>query len=372
MLVLEKPTRVSTRFPHRLTQEFKQPCVCSVVDFDNPEESMAYDAFVENHPDATLFHGVAWKRAVERAFGHQSFCIAARVGNRYRGVLPLFEINSVLAGRFMVSMPYATYGGPLSLDNETRDSLLSYAKELTAKRNCRSLELRTIHAADQTLPLVKSHATFIGELPENPDEMDDFLPRKARASARSAEQKSGLTNEFDPADIRHVWQLYSRSMRRLGSPNYPLRFFEELQTALGDNMLVQLVRHRRTPVAGLISFVHRDTLMPYFAGIDDRLPIYGLSHYLHREAMRWAARRHLKKYDFGRSRLDNAGAFNFKRLCGFIPQPLEYQTYVVPGSSAPDLAASSPKWSLARRCWQKLPLSIARPLGGRLARAIPG
>src|SRR5262245_1529315 len=119
MLVLEKPARVTPRFPHKLTQEFKQPCICSVVDFDNPEELMAYDAFVEHHPDATLFHGLGWKRAVERAFGHQSFCIAARVGNRIRGVFPLFEINSVLAGRFMVSMPYATYGGPLSLDKET-------------------------------------------------------------------------------------------------------------------------------------------------------------------------------------------------------------------------------------------------------------
>jgi FemAB-related protein (PEP-CTERM system-associated) len=352
MLLLEKPTRVSTRFPHKLAQEFKLPCTCSAVDFDNPEEVMAYDAFVESHPDATLFHGLAWKRAVERAFGHQSFCIVARLENRIRGVFPLFEINSVLAGRFMVSMPYATYGGPLSLEDDTTQSLLNYARELTSRRGCRSLELRTIQAADQSLPLVKSHATFIGDLPADPTEIDDFLPRKARASARSAEQKSGLSNEFDPADLRDVWQLYSRSMRRLGSPNYPLRFFEELQSAIGDNVLVQLVRHRRTPVAGLVSFVYRDTLMPYFAGIDDRLPIYGLSHYLHREAMRWGVRRHLKKYDFGRSRLDNAGAFNFKRLCGFVPQTLEYQTYVAPGSSAPDLAASSPRWSLARRCWQ--------------------
>ena len=34
------------------------------VDFER------WDAYVDNHPEATFFHRAAWKTVLERAFGH--------------------------------------------------------------------------------------------------------------------------------------------------------------------------------------------------------------------------------------------------------------------------------------------------------------
>jgi FemAB-related protein (PEP-CTERM system-associated) len=331
-----------------------------------------YSEYVAGHAEATFFHEIGWKRAIERAFGHESWYLLAERAGQTVGVLPLFQVNSLLAGRLLVSVPYATYGGVLADDADAAGSLLNEAKSISKSVGARSVEFRTQRAADPSLSVRSSHVTFVKSLPSRVDQVLGSFPRKARAAARRATERYPLVTHFGSHLLPMVWRLYARSMRRLGSPNYPRRFFEALLAANPQRMICQLVCCGERPVAGLITFLHRNTVMPYFAGIDERRDIYGLSHFLYAESMRWGVEHGFARYDFGRSRIDNTGAYEFKRLCGFDPQPLEYQTYIAGGHSAPDLAAGSPRWAMARRLWQHLPLAVARPLGGWLARSIPG
>ena len=343
-----------------------------VITESTPAEDAAYSAYVAAHPDAALFHERPWREAVVAAFGHRPHYLLARRGSRVVGVLPMFQINSVVAGRFLLSMPYSTYGGPLADDADATAALLAHARDLAGRIDAATLELRTVRAADPTQPVRSRHARFVRPLPTNVDAFENYLPRKARAAARKAAATAPLTIASGREHLDTAWRLYARSMRRLASPNYPRRFFRALADALGDRMIVQLVRAERRPVAALVSFIHRDTLMPYFIGLDERVELYGLSHYLYQESMRWGVSRGLRAYDFGRSRIDNTGPYNFKRFCGFEPTPLEYQTFVSPGRSAPDLSPGSARWALARDVWKRLPLLLTRPLGGWLARSIPG
>lgn len=331
-----------------------------------------YREFVDRHPRATVFHGLEWKRAVERAFGHRTWFLTAFRGDTIVGVLPVYQINSVLAGRLLVSVPYATYGGLLATDRGSCAALLMESRALMDELGARSLELRSITAADPNQAVQGRHVTFRKPLPLDPAQVASTMPRKARAAARRAEQRHGLTVEFGAGHLSTVWSLYARSMRRLGSPNYPFRFFEELAAALGDRLVVQLVCRDGRPVAGLATFLFRDTVMPYFAGADERHGVYGLNQYMYLQSMQWGVEHGYRRYDFGRSRTDNAGACDFKRHCGFEPEPLEYQTYVAPGRTAPSLTPSARRWTMARRAWKRLPLRVTRPLGGWLSRSIPG
>ncbi|MFQ5411684.1 MAG: FemAB family XrtA/PEP-CTERM system-associated protein [Phycisphaerae bacterium] len=342
-----------------------------IIPFDSGL-SRDWEAYLQRHPDGTFFHGSAWKKAVERTFGHRFRGLIATRGSDVAGILPLFEVRSILAGRLLVSIPYATYGGILADDAAVSEALFDRATVLAGKIGARSIELRSIRAALPSLETQRTHATFFKPLPRAPDRVDATFPRKARAAARRADERHRLTVVFGDAYLPDVWRLYARSMRRLGSPNYPARFFEALARSDPGNHVVQLVRYQDRPVAGLLTFLHRDRVMPYFAGVDERADLYGLSHFLYRESMRWGVEKGYRIYDFGRTRLDNAGPFNFKRLCGFEPMMLEYQTAVMPGYAPPDLSPTSTRWKAARTVWQSLPLTITRPLGSWLARSIPG
>jgi len=410
--------------------------------------SVAWQDYVDCHPEGTFFHGLAWKQSIERTFCHRArYLVATRRGGKSRksktesrkpkaesrnlrsletsrrgaeiaekhvinpslrplhpcasaplrlcvsssqsairnpkspkdvpvrrivGVFPLFEVNSVLAGRLLVSVPYATYGGILADDEEVAVALFAEAKAIASQSRVRSIEVRSIRASVPLLGVQHSHAMFRKPLPDQAEDVLSVMPRKARAAARRAAERYELSVGFDRVLLPVVWQLYSRSMRRLGSPNYPYRFFEELSASTGDDCVVQLVRHQGRAVAGLVSFLYRDTVMPYFAGLDERESVYGLNNFLYAESMRWGVRQGYRMYDFGRTRIDNTGSYNFKRFCGFEPQQLEYQTYVMPGRTAPDLSPGSSRWIAARRMWKTLPLPITRPLGAWLAKSIPG
>lgn len=284
----------------------------------------------------------------------------------------MFDVRSVVAARMLVSMPYATYGGIIADDASVADALYRAAIDVATRIGARTIDLRSAAAAMPDEPIIESHATFRRALPSTTEKVPAILPRKARAAARQADARFSLKTTFDPTDLEIAWRLYSRSMRRLASPNYPLGFFEALRSALGDRLLVQVVRCDGRPVGGLLTFLHRKTLMPYFLGLDERARIYGLSHFIYMKCMEWGVHHGYCEFDFGRSRRENKGASDFKRHCGFEPTILQYQRYVAPGAKAPDLSPGSAKWAVARRVWRGLPLAITRPLGGWLAKSIPG
>ncbi len=315
---------------------------------------------------------MGWIEAVQQTFGHEPMLLSAHRGGELVGVLPLMLVRSVIGGRMLVSVPYAIYGGVLADNSKTAQALSIRARELAIEIGARVLDLRSAAAADAELPIVNRYVTFRRPLPAQADDVPLWLPRKARAAARRAIEKHPLKVELDGGAIDEVWQLYSRSMRRLGSPNYPLRFFHELARTLRRECVVQIVRLGDRPVAGLMSFHFRDTAMPYFVGHDERLELYGVNQFLYEQSMRNAVRASCRIYDFGRSRADNAGSADFKRFCGFEPTPLQYQRFVPPGRVAADLVPSSARWSAARAIWRRLPLPIAQTLGGRIARSIPG
>lgn len=337
-------------------------------------------AYVQAHPDGTLFHTLAWRDAVSEVFGHQAEYLTAWRGEAMVGVFPLMRVASRLAGVILVSVPYGVYGGALADDDEAYAALLARARELAGETGARWVDIRSAEARHPGLPMVEKYVTYRKRLPTEPEAVLAHLPRKARAAARHARERHALRVEFDDRHLPTVWDLYSQSMRRLASPNYPLRFFRALLERTGHDAcdptrpghVVEVVLRGDLPVAGLVSFVYRGVFLPYFVGCDERFEKYHPNNLLYTAAMEEGVRIGCEVFDFGRSRADNVGPCEFKRNQGFEPSPLGYQYYVPSGGRAPDLHPDNPRMQLARRVWPCLPLAVTRPLGAWLARSIPG
>lgn len=349
-----------------------------------PADEPSWKQYVAHHPAGWLFHELAWQRAVGQVFGHRPVYLMARRGDNVCGVLPMFVVESRLAGRLLVSVPYAVHGGPLTDDAESAAALRRAAERiarsaaavsmewrcarpaLDASEGCRGDEKRTSWRS------VDEHITFRRALPADPRQVPEWLPRKARAAARRAAERHELTVSFDDAALPDVWRLYAISMRRLGSINYPYRFFEALMAETPGRHLVQTVRADGRPIAGLITFIGRGMAMPYFVGTTERGRVYGLNNYLYCKAIERCVEMGCTTFDFGRSRRDNAGSVDFKRFHGFAPQPMAYERFVPSGGADAALSPSHPRFALPRRLWPYLPLAVTTRLGAWLARSIPG
>jgi len=350
-----------------------------VSQLDQRSENL-WGAYVARHPAGTFFHTLIWRDAVTEAFGHVSRYLAAWRDDRLVGVFPLTKINSHLAGTILVSVPYAVYGGTLADDGEVHQALLDHAGRMADRLKVQWIDIRSVTPQWDDLPVVKRYVTFRKHLPSDPQLVLAEMPRKARAAARQARDRHGLTVDFDDDHLNTVWSLYSQSMRRLASPNYPTGFFRALieRTAgMGDESaaarhLVQVIEHKGKPIAGLLSFVYRGTIMPYFSGYDERFEKCHPNNFMYLTAMEKGVELGCRQLDFGRTRIDNKGAYDFKRFQGFEPTPLNYQYFIPTGGRVPDLTPSHPRVQLARRVWPKLPLSVTRPLGAWLSKSIPG
>ncbi len=344
----------------------------TTADTTHSDDRQAFEAYVNDAPEATFYHTAAWRDAVHECFGHEPYDLVARRDGRIVGALPLTLVRSWIAGRLLVSVPYAVYGGALVDDDEAAAALLERLKDLAGRLDVRCVDLRSDRATLPELPTVDRYVTFRKRLPDRVEDVLPSLPRKARAAARNGRNKHKLEVDFGDHLLPTVWHLYARSMRRLGSPNYPRRFFDALLARTPGKHLVSLVTHQGEPAAGLVTFLFRDTVLPYFSGCDETRDRFGINNVLYLSLMEWAVENRYPVFDFGRSREANRGAYDFKRHQGFEPRPLEYQIYVPPGKDTPNLTPGSGKFALAQRLYRKLPLWATKRLGGWLARAIPG
>jgi FemAB-related protein (PEP-CTERM system-associated) len=288
------------------------------------------------------------------------------------GQLPLFLVRSRIAGRMLVSVPYGVGGGILTDDREVAGALFAAARDLAEARDCAAIDLRSEFAMVDGLPVVSRYVGFARELPSQPEEVWNWLPRKARAAARNGRDRFRLSVAWGDEHLNQVWRLYSLNMRRLGSIAYPLRFFEALRSRTPGQHWVQLVWRGGRPVAGLLALQFRDRVMPYFLGATREARRCSAAHFSYVTLMERAVAHGYRVFDFGRSRRDNTGSHDFKRFCGFEPAPLGYQLWTAPGRPAVSLSPDSPKFRLARRIWPYLPLRVTQAMGGYLARHIPG
>lgn len=331
-----------------------------------------WDGYVRDHADGTLFHLDGWRRAVHATFGHEAIYLLATRGPHTIGALPLFSIRSLLAGRMLVSVPYGVGGGILADDDQTAWQLFEEATDIARECRARVIDMRSARACVPGLAIDERYVGFARELPDRVEDVLAWLPRKARAAARNGRKKFRLEARFGDEYTDAVWRLYARNMRRIGSINYPRRFFHDLCGAFADAHWTSAIFRDGRMVAGLITFVFRDVVMPYFIGTTDEARRCSAAHFAYLTVMERAVAEGYRVFDFGRSRVDNTGSYDFKRFHGFQPVPLQYQAWTPPGKSRPDLTPTNPTLSLGRRIWPALPLCVTRPAGAWLARHIPG
>jgi len=334
-------------------------------------EDAQRDTYVRAHAHGTFFHLSGWRRVIERVHGHDALDLGAWRGKRMVGVLPLMLCRGPFGGRQLISMPYATYGGPLGDEPAIVAALVERARHMAEELRAGHLELRCIEDCGLELVQNSLYCTFFRELPSDPAQVLARMPKKARAEARKAREKHGLELSSGHWYLEDLQRMFLSNKRELGSPGLPPAHFKAILEQFERAVFVHLVRQGGTPLAAVMSFAYQDTLIAYYAGVQpgaDRA--VSASNFMYMALQEWAATRGFQRFDFCRSRVDS-GAFEFKRHQGFEPTQLNYRYHLVRRRSLPSFTPSNPRTHVLRSAWSRLPLWLARILSARLARYLP-
>ncbi|HMS15547.1 MAG TPA: FemAB family PEP-CTERM system-associated protein, partial [Planctomycetota bacterium] len=295
--------------------------------------------FVDAHPCGTIFHELIWRDVLQRTFGHRMVYLLAERAGEVVGVLPLVRIKSIFFGTSLVSVPFGVYGGLLTQDAVATQSLVAAAQAAQTAHGAGYVELRHLVPPDGvSLPTKDLYATFVCELPPSREDVLGRMPRKARAEARKAREKAGLTVDQGPLNLNEFHELFARNKRSLGSPVFPKSLFRNIQDILGDRCYTLTVRHEGRPLTSVMNFVRKGTLMAYYSGAAEDANRFSANNLMYVAVMEDGVDRGLTEFDFGRSR-KATGAFEFKKNQGFEAKDLFYQYLLKPGDQLPEVNA---------------------------------
>ena len=332
--------------------------------------SELWDAFVMSHPRGTPFHLMAWQRLIQRTFGHEPRHIIAKKSgcDVVVGVMPLFLVRSLIFGRILTSTPQAAYGGILASSQNVALAILQSAREMAQKLGVQFLELRNFgnEVDDEGLLRKDLYVTFRQELQPDPDANLLSIPRKTRAEIREGKRK-GLEFKVDQIGSDEFFNVYSRNVRDLGTPVFTRQLFANGLREFGPNCKIFSVHWKGEVVAAVWTLFYKDEVVPYFGGSLREYNHLAVNSFMYGMLIRYAAENGYRIFDFGRSK-KGTGSFSFKKRWGMTMTDLPYQYALVRSRSMPDTSPLNPKFSLGIEMWRRLPLSLTRLAGPRIAR----
>ncbi|WP_144821951.1 FemAB family XrtA/PEP-CTERM system-associated protein [Marinobacter piscensis] len=339
-----------------------------------------YDNYVAGHPEATPYHSSAWLQAAESSYGHPGWLVTVNRNGHLCGVLPLLEVKRPFGAKSLVSLPFCDLGGVLADNEEIKEWLIAEAWVLADEKRINTLEIReggsVVEGPQQSLP-VGTKVRMLCDLPDTSEALFKSYKPKLRSQIRKAE-KNGLRAELrtDADAVNLFYQVFTRNMRRLGSPVHSAQWFQELKAAYGDSLLVGLVFHNGQPVAaGIVLLAGKEACIPWASTLEafNRLAPNMLLY--------WTLLSHVcdagcSRFDFGRSTIGE-GTYRFKKQWGAEPHGLNWAEYrggittpAVVSDGGNNAAIASRLRPFIEGAWRQLPLPIANWLGPKLRRYI--
>jgi hypothetical protein len=124
-------------------------------------------------------------------------------------------------------------------------------------------------------------------------------------------------------------------------------------------------------VAAVMTFHFRDHLFPYYGASDPSYNAKGPNNFMYYDLMRWGGQNGYRTFDFGRSKKEGSGSYDFKAHWGMVERELPYEILLINRKSVPNYSPTNPRFQLTIRLWQHLPLRVTRALGPALIRLVP-
>ncbi|OGW49156.1 MAG: hypothetical protein A2V62_03925 [Nitrospirae bacterium RBG_19FT_COMBO_58_9] len=342
-----------------------------VAKVERREDEAAWDRFVVENHDATGYHLTAWRHVLATVFGHRTVYLMARgTEGNVKGILPLVFLSSPLFGQFLVSLPYVNYGGLIADGPEVQEALLGVASDKAKELGASHIELRHTGGPELAWPKKDHKVSMRLDLPTRFEDLMKAFPPKLRSQVRRGE-KEGMTVHVGGLEmLDDFYRVFSRNMRDLGTPVYRKDFFAAILSTFPKAATIAVVRYEGNPVATGFLYGFRHTLEIPWASSDRRYARFAPNMFLYGAVLKYACEQGYRCFDFGRSSKES-GTYRFKEQWGAKPVQLHWYYWLRDGGPLPELNPQNPKYALAIRLWQQLPIPVTTMVGPMIAKYLP-
>jgi len=349
-----------------------------------PQSDGRWEAFVNSHPNGTIYHHPAWINVIQREYGQSGEHLACEdEGGRLLAVLPMFHTKGLpsnlggrLTGRRLSSLPRTPLAGPLSKNRDATVAILREAVSRALLNPRISLQIKTLGPdldglVDGIVSIPWRHS-YVLELPHGPKASFRVPDARERAKIRWAVNKAaklGLSvrSAQTEADLQAWYRLYLETMRRSAVPPRAYRFFADLWKSLRprgmmDLLLAELANiEPKVIIAGSVFLHFGSTVWYAFSGMTRKHSSFRANDAIQWRAINEACERGYRYFDFGEVPHGHTELARFKSKWG--AQPVQLHRYYAPPPCSVNELYEAPSRSLAQSLWCRLPLKVTAWLG---------
>lgn len=336
------------------------------------QDKLAWNTYIQGHPQATPYHNFGWLNSVELAYGHGNVGLIATQtlaqGSEIVGVLPAILMRIPFKGQILCSLPFCDVGYALADSNEVRDLLIN---DLRAKYGQDAkVEYRDSEHAIYSAELNGQKVRMLLQIPDSSAVLMAGFKSKLRSQIRKAE-KNGLNYVLGSNQtlLDDFYQVFVCNMRKLGSPVHSKLWFQHLYEQYQNDMLISVVYKDKLPIGGgIVLLTANKACIPWASTLAE------YNKLAPNMLLYWSILQHLSdneysQFDFGRSSFGE-GTFKFKQQWGAEPVALNWH---LPGDLPSPLNESDGTNNLRQlveTAWSYLPLSLTTWLGPKVRKYI--
>ena len=315
----------------------------------------------------------SWMSIAQRAYRFPAHRLEIEQESGVNGILSLMEIKHPLLGHYLVTAPFASYGGFAFSSVEARDMLLARARQLGEELGAEYVNVR-FDAGDETPPTgwVQDpiYVTFLMDLSPNPESLFPNFSSDHRNHIRKS-LKKGFAIRFGRLDLLDdVYEGLAQSMRELGSPYHTKAYLQSMAQSLGDALEFVVLYGPKAKIAGAaVLITHGNVVTNLHANILRAYRADYAGEFLYWQVIERYCEKGFAVFDIGRS-LIGSGNETFKMKWKPRKQLLAYWYALKPGAELPHINQKSPRFRFAIATWKRLPAFVVRRLGTFLIRGL--
>jgi len=299
-----------------------------------------WQALVDRHPNASVFHTSGWLEAVRRTYGYKPVVFTtSSPTHELRSGLLFCRIRSWLAGRRMVSLPLSDSCEPLC-DSDEFEVLLHYLQSAFDHQDWKSLEIRLFdgHYSSEAKAAGFSirdkhllHRLSLQSVRSNLFESfhEDSLQHQVQGTERP-----GLVERIGKSErlLKDFYGLYLLNQQRQKVPPQPYKWFQNVVRCMDECLEIRTAYENDIPIASILTLRFRNTVYCRYGYANAQFNHLGSMPFLLLRAMREAKSNGATRFDLGRMELGNTELIAFKSRWASQPQTLTYWEF--PGSLA--------------------------------------
>jgi hypothetical protein len=334
---------------------------------DSPSEMAQWDDFVNSHEKGTPFHLSYWLRTIHDTYSFKPLlCVSRDEHNCLSGVLPFFQLKSLIMGNRLVSVPFSDFCPPLFRNKEDELQVIQGVLD-NYSRKIKYIEIRGSLSENSGFCGHSGYKHHFLKLSSNPLAVKNKFNKKTIIYSIRKAENGGVEIVEDNSEkgMQEFYKLNILTRKKHGIPPQPKNFFVNIfrHIITKGHGTLRIALWNSKPIAAGLFLQHKDTVYYKYNASD---PVFMLrkspNHLLTWAAIEKACRAGYLFFDFGRTSVNNAGLNRYKEMWGAESRDLTYFNY--PPSK--EVASKNEKgvlYQAATRCWRLMPSVISSKIG---------